>query len=259
MEPIKRISKELQEEGLTVELVNRVLRMGVFSPVQFQKGDEPVKLLQANEKEFWVKLSDGTFLKDGKNLMKFDFKTCVFARARYLVKFEEKEKKLKVKEEIKRLQIEIDEKLKEVVNNIDNLFKWADFDIEIEKKKVGLEGALIAMAIQDGIENSRYFRESNAKKEHALNLFKETPREQFQAIKDNLLTCHSKKDYDNLHMMLMSNGLPLIGRFKFNNKEDMNLLIKMFHRDKLEGTLDLVKKKSHLEIVAKMNVEKEYI
>jgi len=95
---IKTISKELREEGLTIDLVNAVNMNIKYSPVQINKGDEPVNLM-ACKNGFWVVLEDKTFLKDEKNnFIVFDEKACRIGRARYLINFGAEEKKKRVQD-----------------------------------------------------------------------------------------------------------------------------------------------------------------
>lgn len=247
---MKKLSKELKEEGITLELIERAQRIKFISPVQFQKGDEPVKLMKANDTEYWVVLPDGEFLKDRGKLLKFDQKTCTIARARYLLNFEEVEKKGMIQEEIARLKSLVDDKVKIIIDKIDQLIEWSEYDPNKEEK--GMRGVLIAAAKKI---NGQYNAEQLRKKAFAEEIFTTTSKESLIEAKAKYLEFQAKDEYDQLYISLITDGLPLVASI---STSDMKLFTKMFHRDNLEETIEKMKTTSHIEFVATVNIEKLY-
>ncbi len=71
---------------------------------------------------------------------------------------------------------------------------------------------------------------------------------------------HEKEDWDSLYIYFFQEGIPEIASFKIPdllNNTDIDVLVKYFHRNNLEQTISEIQSKSHLENVAKFNVEKE--
>ena len=91
-----KLSKEELLEGITKELISSIDMSKRSSPVQLMSGDEPQKLMKCST-GYWVKLEDGTYLKDEFNkLMVFPERDCLIGRARYLLNFGHIEKKQRV-------------------------------------------------------------------------------------------------------------------------------------------------------------------
>jgi len=240
---IKKISQALQDEGLTPALINSSFNYAI-SPVQIQAGDEPVTLMKANESEFWVKLSDGSFLKGDKGLIKFDLKTCMIARARYQLNYQEEEKKTLVEAEVDKLRKSVATKAEKIIKSITNVLdasKWSKESIS------GFEKAL------SEFHDSNYSNEKEEMKKRAQILIdKNGGFDKVEAYTLRLKELLSNEQYDELYMVLFSEGVPLIGKFDNDSKS----LIDLFHRDVLQQTIQHIKGHNHLENVALINVTK---
>lgn len=95
--PIKKLTKDLIEEGITLDLINSIDLSKKCSPVMIAKGDEPVRLLICST-GYNVIVDDGTILRDAANKpIVLPEKECVIGRARYLVNYGEQEKATQVK------------------------------------------------------------------------------------------------------------------------------------------------------------------
>lgn len=143
---IKRLTKDELAEGLTVELVNSIDMTRSFSPVQIAKDDEPVKLLKCLN-GYNVLYDDNKVLKDSSNkAIVINERTCQVGRARYLLKYAEREKESKTTELIASWKAEVRVFLDRLKGNIKSLEFVAfdtliqSFDSEyIEKKETKLK------------------------------------------------------------------------------------------------------------------------
>lgn len=129
---IKRLSKEESLEGLTLELVNSIDMEKNFSPIQLRKDDEPVKLLQSLT-GYNVLYDDNKVLKDNQNKpFVLNVRECQIGRARYLLKFLDKEKNEKTMELVESWRQSTREHLDQVKMKI-ALMESCEWDFLIEK------------------------------------------------------------------------------------------------------------------------------
>jgi len=254
----KKISKELIEEGISIELLHKVQQSGKLSPAMFQKGDDPVNLVRCNDDFYWVLLDDGKYLKDEKNqLIKFSLKTCIIARARYWLLFSDKEiemdnkrkeeaKEKEIAKEIEKIKIELKEKVKDLNQRYDKLCRYAE-----RKEQTGIASILNYMERDNDLENFEL------RKKSAIEFFNNNP-----TIDDFICKLNSDlqtENFDSLYVSLETKGLPLLLSVNHNTDSGIELLKRFFHKDKIEGTIEMIKDKSHIECVAIFNVNKRYV
>ncbi len=141
--PIKKLSKEELEEGLTLEFVNSIRMDRFYSPVQLQKGDDPAHLLECSA-GFWV-MVDGKALADEKNqLIVWKMRECQIGRARYLLNYGKQEKEHKIQQLIGSWTAQVQEKMTELKKTMRTL--------ELEgwpEKATGFESAIIELYYKD--------------------------------------------------------------------------------------------------------------
>lgn len=245
----KKLPKDILEEGITIELLNKVQDSGKFSPAMMQKGDEPVTLIKANSESFWIQLEDGSFLKDKGKLMVFDLKTCLIARARYWTLFSNVETAMGEKRREEAKQKEIDKEVERIKADVK---KQAESVIS-KYREIEKYAGLIRNDFLDMIKNinPEGFR---AKEEAAKQFISENPelKELINSIESKL----TNEDFDSLYILLKTDGLPLIA--SIDNDNNLELLKRFFHRDKIEKTVDTIQHQNHIRNVAMFNVNKRY-
>lgn len=116
---IKKLSKEEQAEGLTIDFVNKINLLKKSSPVLFKQNDKPVSLMKCST-GWWVR-AEGEFLKDesGKLLIAKE-RECQVARARYLFYHAEEEKREEAEKVLRKRKKQIQDKLDIFKKKIDN-------------------------------------------------------------------------------------------------------------------------------------------
>jgi hypothetical protein len=118
---VNRLSKDEITEGLTLDLVNSMDMDRCFSPVQLLKDDEPVKLLKCL-KGYNVLFDGDKVLKDSNNkAIVLKERECQVGRARYLLKYSDKEKDEKTIELIESWRLSVREHLDRVKLKINSL------------------------------------------------------------------------------------------------------------------------------------------
>lgn len=250
----KRISKELIKEGITIDLLNKVQNSGKLSPVMFQKGDEPVNLVRCNPDFYWVLLDDGAYLKDTKGLMKFDIKTCIIARARYLINYKDIEIKNEIELEKKRIENELTKTVGVVIENYETMKRWDNGDFFPNVSGINF---MAAQFIYANDENRKEWEtECKIKAKQFFTKFNEPGIGEFVS---KLKTILSNNDFDSLYMVLKTNGLPLLMSAKYDDKKDIDLMLQFFHKDNIDKTAELLNAQSHIENIAMFNVNKRYI
>jgi hypothetical protein len=245
----KKLPKDIIDEGITIELLNKVQYSGKFSPAMMQKGDEPITLIKANNEAFWIQLEDGSFLKDKGKLLTFGIKECIIARARYWTLFSDTEnamgdkrrseaKEREINKEVLRIQTEVKKEAEEIIEKFREMERYA------EDKEGGLSfimKGLNPVWYQSRIDTAKQFIESSP-----------GIKEKIDSLEESL----KAEDYDSIYMMLKTNGLPLVVSFSIDN--DMDLAKRFFHKDKIDETIEIIKDQSHIKNVAMFNVNKRY-
>lgn len=118
---IKKLTKDELAEGITLQIVNSIDMSNNFSPVQLQKGVEPVKLLKCLN-GYNAIYDDPKFMRDENNkVIVYRERECKVGRARFLLNFAEQEKAEKTKELIETWKFQIRKTLDEVKSRIISL------------------------------------------------------------------------------------------------------------------------------------------
>jgi len=239
--------KELEKEGLTKELLDSINLKNIGNPVQLSPNDEPVKLLKCGS-GFWVSIN-GQLLKDATdNYLVISNEEAIIARARYLMnfqaEFEIKEGELyshakseKIKKEIVRLTELTHTKVEKYLSEVKFLLQLAgkiEDDFLFTLKKIGLE-------------QSGKFEEEiiEAKRVVELDWFEDS----YYQIKE----WFDKGNYDDLYSYFFQDGNYQIASFKEN---EIDVMSRFFHVEKIQETIEKIRSSSHLENVAKFNIEK---
>ena len=246
----KKLSKELIDEGITIELLEKVQNSGKFSPAMLHPGDDPVTLIKANDSFFWVQLPDKTFLKDKRNLMTFDVKSCIIARARYWTLFSDIEtsmdnerkaaaKEKEINEEVKRITADVKREAEEVIK------KYRDIESTAGVSEAGVFHLMLKEINPEMFE----FREKQA-----IQFIVDNPTAKDYV--DSLEVRLKSEDYDSLYMILKTDGLPLLASVSNNN---LGMMKQFFAPEKIVSTIELIQGQSHIKNVAMFNVNQRYL
>ena len=205
---IKRLPKEIIEEGISVELVNSIDMERNYSPVQIQKGDEPVTLIQCLN-GYWIKIGN-EYLKDAENkLMVFAEKECRIGRARYLVNFGAKEKESKVNDIISDWKEKISLSISKIEGKINSLKSFCNNEESF------------AYILMKNLNNEDKWELIKKQKQNDLNDLLDSYNQilamQSEGRIIELLEIFGIKQFNN--PMLTAN---------YDNKQDMKLLINVF-------------------------------
>ena len=238
--------KELDKEGITKEFLSTISLKKLGNPVQLLPNDEPVTLVKCMS-GFWVSVN-GQLIKDEKNnYLVVSDKEAVIGRARYLLNFKEQIEK----EEGAIFEEHLKTKIKEEIENLKQITK-SKVEKYISEKKFILQLAGI-------LDTDLFFTlkkiplSENGKLEEAIAEAKDIASQEdylysYETIKNWL----EIENYDDLYSYFFQNGTYQIAEFNENN---IDVMVKFFHRDKLEKTIEEIKTNSHIENVAKFNVE----
>lgn len=238
--------KDLDKEGITKEFLSTISAKKLGNPVQLLLNDEPVNLVKCMA-GFWVSV-DGELIKDKKNnYLVVSEKEAIIGRARYLLNFKEQIEKeegsiyeehlrVKIKEEIQRLKELTKEKVEKYLSEVKFLLQLSgkietDLIFTLKKLTFEKEGNLEQEIIE-------------AKRVVEIDWFIES----YEQIKKWL----EEENFDDLYSYFFQNGNYQIASFDESN---IDILVKFFHRDKLKKTIEEIGSNSHLENVAKFNVE----
>lgn len=247
----KKLPKALKEEGITFDLLERVQRIEKKSPVQFVVGEEPVMLVRCNAESYFVLLADGSYLKEGKNLIKYDLKTCIIARARYLLHNEVAEIESEIQIEVNKIKAVLTKKAQHIISQIDLLFQMADYDPNAPK--LGFSQML------SSLNSSAYEICRQNEKERALEIIEANSREYYEYLRSRINELLTSENFEQLYIILEANGLPLIAQFDTKNDEELDLLRVLFHKENIDYTVASMAYKSYLEQVAMVRVKKRYL
>lgn len=230
MNEIKRLSKAELDEGLTLELVNKVDMKKRYSPVLFNKDGVPCLLMKCS-KGYWRSVGDGKYEQDDKNkLVVYSEKDCLIARARYLFYFEEEEKKEDAEKVLADRKKKIEDFLSDFEKKIEHLNTIRNNKDRSDSMAKILEDALLSQASE--WQRAQYLREREAKEKQTQTLIESLPRlEQIYAeLKDE----YEKGNYNYLLNELKIEKIDNPLTFKFNNKDDMRA-VKAFTKTLVES------------------------
>lgn len=207
---IKKLSKEEQAEGLTLDFVNKINLQKKSSPVMFKQNDKPASLMKCST-GFWVR-AEGEFLKDenGKLLILKE-RECQIARARYLFYHADEEKREEAEKVLRKRKEKIQNKLDIFRKNIDAIKALTDKKSSVHALNEILESVST---------NPQAIKEENARKIAALP---EMER-QYELLVSNF-------NNGNINFLLDILGIEKIENpvtFKFDNEDDMRALKNAF-------------------------------
>jgi hypothetical protein len=140
---IKKLSKEITDEGITLESVNSPLFLKRYSPAILRAGEEQVTLLCINGREnslrFWIRDRDKNWIKDsrkhGGRLLVIDEEEARIGRARYLVLHGEEERKA----EQEKFFASVEKQAEKWKAEIDRGIKTFHYDLQVNKCIAGEE------------------------------------------------------------------------------------------------------------------------
>lgn len=249
----------LKKEGITPEFIKSINMDKEYSPVQLMPNEEPVNLIKFST-GYWVSLGFGEYLKDEKNkLIVISEKDAKIGRARYVLNFKDKIEadttlryECQIQSEISRLKIKVDERVKDDLSKMRQILVMGG-KIEVH----GIE-AILTSAIESASGNDPYSLNYGDKFRYEQQKLKakELATDDLLQAYDCLKKLSDNGEYDTLYQHYFQDGLPLLASFNHGNVADMEALKKNFHRDKIMATIDQIKSKDHLYMVAKFNIDK---
>lgn len=241
--------KELNNEGLTKEWLSQFSSKKLGNPVQLLPNDEPVFLLKCST-GFWVSVNK-ELVKDSKNnYLVVSDKEAIIGRARYVLNFsseidaennkiKKEEIELAIKEEVSNIQLITKEQVKNWLNKIKTILQFA-----------GELPADSSFTFTKMISNEEGDLEKHI--EFAKEMF---AQEGFKDLYEKVYLNFANENWDWLYGFFFQNGNFEIANFK---EKDLNVMIKFIHREKLDETISEIISKSHIENVARFNVEKRF-
>ena len=232
---IKKLSKEEQAEGLTLDFVNKINLQKKSSPVMFKQNDKPASLMKCST-GWWVR-AEGEFLKDesGK-LLVLKERECQIARARYLFNHADEEKREEAEKVLRKRKEKIQNKLDIFKKNIDHIKALMDKNSSAHQLNEILESV---------ITNPQAIKEENARK---IATLPEMER-QYELLVSNF-------NNGNINFLLNILGIEKIENpvtFKLDNEDDMRALKNAFGTDAINeanGDVNLM--------YARLKVEQNY-
>jgi hypothetical protein len=139
MEQLKRLPKEIINEGITLEMVNSPLFYKKSSPVILNPDEEIVNLICINSSEkirrYWISDSEGNYVKDGGKMLVVAEKEARIGRARYLLLYSEKEQQEEQEKFYQRVEKQAEAWKEEVNNKLESMY----FYLQAEKCIAGVE------------------------------------------------------------------------------------------------------------------------
>lgn len=215
---IKKLTKEEQTEGLTIDFVNKINLLKRSSPIMFKQNEKPMNLMKCSAG--WWASQDGKFLKDenGKLLI-FKERECQIARARYLFYHAEDEKREEAEKILRKRKRQIQNKLDILKKNIDDIKALMDKNSSIN----------ILNEIFESIgTNSQAIQEENARKIATLPQMEQ----QYEFLLSNF-------NSGNINYLLNILGIERIENpisFKIDNEDDMRVLKNAFGAQAINET-----------------------
>lgn len=244
-----KLDPALEAEGITLELLHEV---------QHVHGNLPV-LLEINHKiqqaipikctgGYWLAFNDAYVMENNK-LKVFPLEQIILGRARYWKLNGDAEMEERIEKEIAAIKATLIKEATKIVENFDMIYHKAYGEWKFrENKPKG--GGIDVMAIL----SERYKEElgEDAAKAFAASKLEANP--DYEVSVTGIKELLDAEDYDGLYMTLKTDGLPLIMSVSKADKDSMAVMVQMFHVDKLEGTIEEMKGKSHLYMVCKAKV-----
>lgn len=240
--------KELEKEGLTKELLDSINLKNIGSPVQLLPNDEPVNLLKCGA-GFWISIN-GELLKDTtNNYLVVSNEEAVIGRARYLLNFKTEIEKQKGK----LFEQAVSDKIKKEIDRLKELtHKKVETYLSEVKFLLQLAGKIETDLIF--ILKKMTFEQNGNLEEEIIEAKRVVEFDWFEDSYNQIKELFEKGNYDDLYSYFFQDGTYQIASFKEN---EFDVMKKFFHREKLEETIENIRSNSHLENVAKFNIEKQ--
>lgn len=233
----RKTKKQLWEEGITDELLLSINMNMDYSPVILNKGETPVNLLQCKG-GFWITPEFGEFLKDesGTKIV-VNAKYARIGRARYMLLHADDILNEQISRETGRIVKLVESKCSEILKKAEEILILADLIPPLDN----FTSHLVKMiAPSTKIEMAKMYA---------------TPK--LLQLRNKLKELYDNKDWDSLHSIFYSDGLPLVTTFDTTNDRDINALIAMFHKDNLLQTVNEINDFGRIRTMAKANVLKQ--
>ena len=234
MKEIKKLPKEILEEGITLEDVNNPSFQTKCSPAILNKGEEIVSLIRNSSGQFWVMDSEGKQIRDGNNLFVVSEKEARIGRARYLLLHGEEEKKQERERFYRRVEEQCEQWIKEIDREVETFY----YDLQVAKCLLGCDF--------DNVENSLFTVESY------VGLLKQNNQSRFEREIEvaKLQIEHRKEAYSEIKTYVEQNDYHSLAKFfgkipknkmgypifsaNLNNDTEMQNFKKIFGSDAIE-------------------------
>lgn len=255
----KQKTKSENKTIITKEFLNSFSMEHEYSPVQLMENEQPVKLIRCSA-GYWVMLEFGEYLKDEKNrLIVIPEKEAKIGRARYLLNYAAEIEAVKIDKLEKAIQAEIDVLKAKVDDKLDaDIKKIREILVLAGKIEVdGLERILMdAVGNASGNDPYGFNNNDRLRMEERKKLAKELATDDLMSSYNLLLKYKINTPYNQLYTHFFQDGVPMIGSFKIASSSDIHALKALFNADLIMDTIEEIKEKDHLYMVAKVNVEK---
>jgi hypothetical protein len=238
----------LEKEGITKDFLETISIKKLGNPAQLEPGDEPVHLLPC-ARGFWISVN-GELLKDLDNdYIVVSPERALVARARYLVNFQEEITKQqgKVYEQhlAKEIAIEVKRLTALTIKETEKLLDQLKFTLQLSGE---LEGDIVFTIKKNALIQDGDFEEASKTSKEI------TSNPEYLRLYETLAKWNLEGNYDELYSYLFQNGTYQVAQF---DEKSIDTLIKFFHKNKIEKTIEELQRHSHIENVAKFNVEKK--
>jgi hypothetical protein len=244
------MTKELQQEGITQQLLDNLNMTNEYSPVLLNSDEAPTHLLKCSS-GYWVKTVNG-YLRDSLNKMVIiPEKEARIARARYLLvnktQIEAERLEKAIQAEVDRMKQQVNDQLGQLLPAYKECLMYAN--------KLDPDAWFGIIDNHRRLTYPKAYEEYKAKKINAAT-------DDMLAAYNQLTDWKEKQDYDSLYMYLFQDGLPLLATMTKTDDGQIkeNALFEYFKAGNLENAIKfLTASPSHLYTVAKFNLMKDQI
>lgn len=258
----------LQNEGISQELIEKIITSGKLSPAMFTEYcPEPVNLVRCNDHFYWVMLPDNKYLKDEKKQnRKIPVKECVIAHAKYWLAIspnavEELEQTVQTEKNAIRQKL-IDAEIVKEVKVIKDMLEakvrelktvWSNIKMYIlPENELNFLDAILLKSQKENrpVDYEKYSTQAL----RFINIFPDF--QQTVEMADKML---AEGKYDEIFMSFETKGLPLLLEIKYDDPEQMELLKQFFSKEMVEATAKKLSEQSHIESVAMFRVNQRFV
>lgn len=224
----------------------QIKKSKIYSPGLI--GGEVVHFLSASKGLFFLNHDghDG-YVKDDKGIYsKLTLNEVIDARFTYLSSFLEKEMKDAIEEEMGIIGMKYVKMAEELIYKIERYEER--MNDSYEKDSFNIHSLIFQLQPDPGKAKQEY-------KQKAVDFFNENPYA--LTLKNKIKLFVEKKDYESLYKHFISFG-DAMGSFRISEESDLTAFINIFGAKNIDKTLDEMKEKGSLFLIAKINVEKKY-